>query len=213
MSRDFVVIELQCHFAGEMELYVIWSVVMWVLGVMTGVVAMNCKIRGKERTESEEEEKVDGMRGLEQTENEGKDGMPEKRGQEETENGKGEGADGKEETKEERRAQSSDWEKYDWDIECDERENDMKRKKRMEEEEVKRQKQVEKEMREYDWAVHRRVRENIRCYKCGKRGHYAGECEEEVRCFYCKKEGHIARDCEKLKYQSGEKAKRKTIKE
>ncbi|XP_065204065.1 uncharacterized protein LOC135834153 [Planococcus citri] len=62
-------------------------------------------------------------------------------------------------------------------------------------------------------------KKNIECHKCGKKGHYARECEKESRqprnekkddvrvpmkqCEFCKRFGHVEKDCFKKKASSG----------
>jgi hypothetical protein len=41
-----------------------------------------------------------------------------------------------------------------------------------------------------------RQRENL-CFKCGKAGHYASQCDQII-CYLCKREGHLANKCDQV---------------
>ena len=41
----------------------------------------------------------------------------------------------------------------------------------------------------------RNNKKDIRCFKCGKKGHMAKQCRNQVKCFKCKKDGHKASEC------------------
>ncbi|XP_057432282.1 uncharacterized protein LOC130725036 [Lotus japonicus] len=38
-------------------------------------------------------------------------------------------------------------------------------------------------------------KDDVICFKCNKKGHYANECGKEILCWKCQKPGHIERDC------------------
>ncbi|XP_057443896.1 uncharacterized protein LOC130736059 [Lotus japonicus] len=39
------------------------------------------------------------------------------------------------------------------------------------------------------------VREEVVCFKCNQKEHYANECGKEIVCWKCQKPGHVERDC------------------
>ncbi|XP_057452439.1 uncharacterized protein LOC130744266 [Lotus japonicus] len=38
-------------------------------------------------------------------------------------------------------------------------------------------------------------KDDVICFKCNQKGHYANECGKEIVCWKCQKPGHIERDC------------------
>ncbi|XP_057426326.1 uncharacterized protein LOC130719734 [Lotus japonicus] len=38
-------------------------------------------------------------------------------------------------------------------------------------------------------------REDVTCFKCNEKGHYANECGKEITCWKCQKTGHISTNC------------------
>ena len=55
--------------------------------------------------------------------------------------------------------------------------------------------------------VRESTRNDVNCFKCGKKGHFADQCHARKRCFNCNEADHIAAECRRQRQFTTERGR------